>query len=85
VKSTIYPTYRTGNGWKYDSYKIFAAPGIYTGVKGTMPEGLQNPQTPYVSPEWTAPGEPPATPGGGSSGGGTVIGGSISTGTETYY
>lgn len=85
VKSTIYPTYRQGNSWQYYDYKSFAKPGIYAGVKGTMPAGLKNPQTPYVSPGWTEPGEPPDTPGGGNSGGGTVIGGSILTGTETYY
>lgn len=85
VKSTIYPTYQQGNSWQYYDYKSFAKPGIYTGVKGTMPAGLNNPQTPYVSPEWLEPGGPPDTPGGGSTGGGTVIGGSILTGTETYY
>ena len=85
VKSTIHPTYRTGNGWRFDQYEIFAIPGIYTGVKGTMPDGLKNPQKPYDGPQWTAPGDPPLPPGGGSSGGGTVIGGSISTGAETYY
>lgn len=37
VKSTIYPTYRTGNGWRFDQYEIFAIPGIYTGVSGTQP------------------------------------------------
>jgi hypothetical protein len=85
VRSKIYPTYRRGNSWVFYDYTIFANPGIYERVKGTMPDGLKNPKTPYVSPEWLEPGGPPDTPGGGSSGGGTVIGGSILTGTETYY